>query len=233
MKLIYSILLLFTFTTTLAQENKKLIGFESAIGISELRGNPLFENQTTFKKVFNTGVSFQYNLNNTLSLSSSLYFQNKGTIIPDVLIEDINGTTIGQLRVNENFNFINLPILLRLNYGSKLKLVVDVGPYSGILISQVEKTEGGEKFERKNTDRFKRIEFGLYTGLGLMLDAGNRFFITLKVNNEFGLNDLAVNSNYYNLPINTARFKDVQIYKSGVVKTNTLFLKIGLLRSFK
>jgi hypothetical protein len=233
MKLICTILILFFTISTQAQENKIFIGLETSVGISRLRGNPLFDNNNDYKTVLNNGLSFQYNINNTISLCSGLSFQNKGAIIPYVTIEDVNGITIGELRVDQNFSFINLPFLFRLNYGAKIKVALDLGPYLGILLHQSENTSNRESFTRNNTELYKKVELGLHTGIGSIINIGKGFFITVKINNELGLNDLGVNSTYYDLPVQTARFALAQIYKSGSVKTNTTYFRIGLLHTIK
>ena len=102
-----------------------------------------------------------------------LHWLQKGSVISDINNdEDITNT----------FNYIELPLLLRLNFGDEAKLFVIGGPSIGYLLSG--KT-GGDDIER---DLYEDSEWGLHLGAGVGFGP-----IEIDVRYTDGLSDISAN----------------------------------------
>jgi len=100
-----------------------------------------------------------------------LHWLQKGSVISDIN----NGDD-----VTNTFNYIELPLLLRLNFGDEVKLFAIGGPSIGYLLSG--KT-GGDDIER---DLYEDSEWGLHLGAGVGFGA-----IEFDVRYTAGMSDIS------------------------------------------
>jgi hypothetical protein len=167
MKTISLIVLLFISTFTFSQSNKFQVGASISYGLSEFRG------QTT---QFNTavgismGAMFQFNVSKLFSIHADLNFEGKGAEYPD------DGWTCNncpQTSTQISLSYLTLPVLARLNFGSKSNFFINAGPYVGYRSS-----------DHNNANNF---DFGLTTGLGGQLDLNKNLLLSLELRNNYGL----------------------------------------------
>lgn len=100
-----------------------------------------------------------------------LHWLQKGSVISDINNND---------DVTSTFNYLELPLLLRLNFGDEVKLFVIGGPSIGYLLGG--KTDGDD-IER---DLYEDSEWGLHLGAGVGFGA-----IEFDVRYTAGLSDIS------------------------------------------
>ena len=92
-----------------------------------------------------------------LNLQPELHWMQKGSTINSI---DINGNPADY---TSTLNYLELPILVRVNFGGSLKLFAFAGPSAGYLLG----VTSDDDFLKK--DDFEDIEFGLHVGAGIGL----------------------------------------------------------------
>ena len=213
------ITLIFCTSLLYGQNNKFDIGLEMGPSLKSLRGNDFLDNNNELSFGFSCGLAFQYNFTKLVSIRTNLTFERKG-LTNKSQATDITGNSIGELTFHSNFDYLTIPILGRLTFGKKINFFVNAGPYIGYLIKQTDLTEAfGEfpKTETDNTDNFNRIDFGLTTGLGVVLPINDRLLFTIEIRNNLG---------FYNI-------SSLPVVNDVTIKTNSTNLLIGISYRFE
>jgi hypothetical protein len=204
-----SVILFCTVFTTFGQ-SKIAIGVEGGPNIIFLRGNEIMNQFYDPTIGFSGGATFQYNLGTIVSLHTGLSYERKGAAIRDVVLVDQTGNPTGSYTAHFNYNYLNLPILVRASFGEKTQFFVNAGPYIGYLINQmVVNSDTKKKYD--NTKSNKKIDMGVSAGLGILIPFGEKLAFTLELRNNLGL---------YNVSA-------LQFYPEGAIKTNSTNFLIG------
>ena len=196
------------------QANRFEIGSEGGPSLISLRGNDSLEDFNAPAVGYSAAIAFQYNVSQLVSLRTSLAYERKGALLK-INATDISGNPIVDMKAHLNFDYLILPILVRLNLGNKLKLFVNAGPYLGYLIRQTSVTEAFNEFPSSSTDQteyFKKFDIGLTGGLGCGLPIKNNFILTIEVRHNLGL---------YNT-------SELPVVNEGKILTNSTNLLFGL-----
>ena len=125
-----------------------------------------------------------------LSISPEFHWLQKGG-----KIEDLQGS-VGE--VSRTFNYLEIPLLLKLNFGQKVGFFLLAGPSVGYLLNGTDKDMDGSTTDI-DLDFYKRVEYGAHAGAGIGLGP-----IRVDVRYIFGLNDIFDDS------------QDIQVTNSSV-----------------
>lgn len=109
-----------------------------------------------------------------LALQPELHWMQKGSTIEAI---DINGNPSDY---TTTMNYLELPLLLRVNFGGSLKLFAFGGPSAGFLLS----VNSDDDFLKK--EDFEDIEFGVHLGAGIGLGS-----FEIDVRYMAGLSDIS------------------------------------------
>ncbi|MDZ4749805.1 MAG: porin family protein [Saprospiraceae bacterium] len=99
-----------------------------------------------------------------------LHWLQKGSVIADINGDDITNT----------FNYLELPVLLRLNFGNEAKIFAIGGPSLGYLLSG---KSGDFDIDK---DLYEDLEWGVHLGVGIGLGA-----LEIDVRYMAGLSDIS------------------------------------------
>jgi ABC-type antimicrobial peptide transport system permease subunit len=205
-------------TSVNGQVSKFEIGLEGGPSLTSLRGNDILENFNDPTIGYSGGVTFQYNFPKPISIRTNITYERKG-VVAKLNATDINGNPVGEIKTHSNFDYLTVPLLVRLNFGSRLKLFVNAGPYFGYLIKHTSVTEAFNEFPKSTTDNtgnFKRFDVGLTGGLGCGLPLKSNFIMTIEVRHNLGL---------YNT-------SELPIGNDGTIMTNSINLLLGVAYRF-
>jgi hypothetical protein len=111
---------------------------------------------------------------------------------------------------------------LRHNFLKTEILFIEAGPYLGILLKEittVTRLYSGQKNSSEGTENYKKNDFGVSIGIGLIMPINNRVSISGKINSNIGLCDVS------NL--------DPKMFTGDVIKTNSTSLLVGLIYKLK
>lgn len=208
------IVLILCSSLTFAQTNKFEIGLEMGPSLISLRGNDIIDKNNDLSFGFSSGLTFQYNFPKLISIRTNISFERKG-LTTQGTATDQYGNQIGEITFHSNLDYLTIPILGRLTFGKKINIFVNAGPYIGYLIKQTDVTEAfGEhpKTETDNTDNFKRIDFGITTGLGARFPIKKKLFLSVEIRNNLGITNIS----------------SVSVVNDGAIKTNSTNLLIGI-----
>jgi len=196
MKIKSFLILLVISTQAFSQSNKFEIGLNLGAGLSELRGANSQENSIQGASM---GLLFQYNVTDLFSIHSNILYETKGTELPNSEWQCPNCPKNADLILE----YITVPVLARLNFGSKTKFFINAGPYFGYLMN----------YEWVDN----RFDYGLATGLGGQIDLSENLILSLELRNSFGLTPFTENT----LGFENDRY------------TNTLNLLVGIAYRFE
>lgn len=111
-----------------------------------------------------------------LSISPEFHWLQKGG-----KIEDLQGS-VGEF--SRTFNYLEIPLLLKLNFGQKVGFFLLAGPSVGYLLNGTDKDMDGSTTDI-DLDFYKRVEYGAHAGAGIGIGP-----IRVDVRYIFGLNDI-------------------------------------------
>lgn len=159
-------------------------GVRAGMNISELNISG-----TDTKFGFFGGLGADFNIVNSLSINSGVFFTQKGGRFPNALSEDY-----GHGKIRLTVNFIEIPVYAsyRLHINSEHTSQVFFGPYFdfGVYGKATMEASGHKKSESlfDDTNRFKRFQVGL--GIGIAHTWNN---VTIGLSFQGGLTDVAKN----------------------------------------
>ncbi|MDB5264342.1 MAG: hypothetical protein JWQ14_3625 [Adhaeribacter sp.] len=185
------LLLIAMFSLSLAQAQVKL-GIKGGINYSNIAGDLQEENHYENKIGFLGGVTANFPLvgDGFLSLQPELLYSQKGYQYQDDKVTIDNATY--SIKGKRNFNYLDLPVLLRVNAGG---LFFEGGPQASYLLGIRDNTEIENEGTGNDTKNWKKIEkdnlaeleIGYVAGVGYQ--AANGLGIGLRYNGS--INHLA------------------------------------------
>jgi hypothetical protein len=111
-----------------------------------------------------------------ISISPEFHWLQKGS-----KIKDLSGT-VGE--VSRTFNYLEIPLLVKLNFGKSVGFFLLAGPSVGYLLNGTDKDMDGQTNDI-DLDFYKRAEFGAHVGGGIGLGP-----IKIDLRYIFGLTDI-------------------------------------------
>ena len=144
---------------------------------------------SSFKMGMSFGLSADYKLNKMMYFKSELGFEQKGFKFFNNV--DVNGTS--QIGSYYTYNYLNLPVLLKLKIGNKKNIFINSGIYAGYMISGKERfksTVDGIYPEQKvamNMQNRNRFDFGLALGGGFGIPFFYKKTVALELRYDFAL----------------------------------------------
>ena len=142
------------------------------------------ESEVSTRTVFGIGAVFDLGISNNFILCLEPMYIQKGGRVEEG--EDINSDPGGWVKSS----FIEIPLFLKVTYGSRIRPYLIAGPTMGILLnSDMELEAYGLSFEGDMKDVTRRIDFGLGVGAGITIPVR---FISLFIEGRYtmGLSNL-------------------------------------------
>ncbi len=172
-------MLMFSFTAIQSQDttdepgynSKGRFGIRAGVTISKQNfdGGSLNEDVTS-KFGLDLGILYTLPIGSGLfNLQPELHWMQKGSTIADVNGDDISQT----------FNYLELPVLVRLNFGGSAKVFVLAGPSIGYLIGVDSDIDNAK-------DLYEDIDYSMNIGAGIGLGV-----FEIDVRYMWGLSDIA------------------------------------------
>lgn len=191
--LAFSFLLLSQFGAV-AQHSSWKVGLSFGSSQSEIVGGPLVERFFDPIQTFSPAVNLQYVLNKNFSLIGEFRFERKGIQANQELFSE-EGVVVGSSEQTHHFNYVVVPVLLRLTTGEKWKLFANVGPYLAYLVNQrtlYDTTIDGNSLRQTEDEisRYNRSDLGISAGLGLSILVSERILVNVEARNNFGLSNM-------------------------------------------
>lgn len=157
----FAVMLMMSFSSIQAQDATTTDDYNSSARFG-VRGGVLIARQTfedgnlddNAKSKFGADLAVLFNFpigDGVFMLQPELHWLQKGSVIEDINNDDITNT----------FNYIELPLLLRLNFGESAKIFAFGGPSIGYLLSG---KLGDVDIDR---DFYEDLEWGVHLGFGV------------------------------------------------------------------
>jgi len=131
---------------------------------------------------YSTGLSFQYNFTQTLSLRTGLAYERKGAVDRNVTFTDNNAIKLFSTDIHTYYDYMILPFLVRASFGKRTAFFVNAGTYAGYLLQATyvykDPREGKTKFDF--TNQTKKFDWGLSAGLGVSIPIKEKLMLPLR-----------------------------------------------------
>ncbi|MCD4682851.1 MAG: PorT family protein, partial [Bacteroidales bacterium] len=159
---------------------KLLPGISKSVGLVE----------TNFKFSIEGGVQFVTNFNKVIGIESGLYYRNLGYILDEDLT-DISGELIGSFRIPYNYNYLSLPVLLRLNIHS---FYFALGANLNLFLSGTKNMQGqyiqGIQVNKVDIENAKKFVIDPGFNCGYQFNLNNKFGINLEGRFSYSVNGI-------------------------------------------
>lgn len=186
-----SITILLLGLQSFAQNEKISIGIKLLPGISNSNQKLYI---TSFKPSIGGGAQFIANFNKVIGIESGLYFRNYGYSL-DETITDEDGYAFMNSRSRHNYNYLSLPVLLRLNINS---FYFSVGTNIDFLISATRNIQGtwpqGDQIP-KDIENTKMVVIEPSFNCGYQFVINDKFGINLEGGYSFTVNGILEGTN--------------------------------------
>lgn len=188
-------------------QNDFKIGLNAGINYPHVRGHD-YAKYNNFKVGYLFGVTLDYYLKENLSVKTNINYERKILKIQLTYFNNQAQET-GKENFNEIYEYINIPILLKYEFGGS-KFFVNGGPFFNYLFNTKIKPE--YPYDDSNgVAEQKDFDFGLSVGIGTNISLNEKNDLTIEIRNDLGL-------------IDTGR---VPKHLEGTLKTNAIKLILG------
>ena len=123
---------------------------------------------------FSASIFFQFNAKRIFSLKIASGFERKGAY------------QIDHSNFHYNLNYFVITLLLKAEYGSKVKGFICAGPFGGYLLTAYYTADYLDE-PVDYMKYFKKIDAGISAGLGITIPVKKKFCLSIECRNNFGL----------------------------------------------
>lgn len=168
----------------IAQTRALEVGINGGFNFSSLRGNSFIAANHHLRSGYAGGAFFKYNAPKYYSIQTGISLERKGSTfeVPDS--NRLPSTISGK----ENFDFLVIPVSVRITFGQRPYYFISAGFYYGYLLKETTTTAA---ISMNNTDYYKRNELGYSAGFGISYPIREKIIISLDAINNFALNDIS------------------------------------------
>lgn len=195
------------FSMNLSAQNDFKIGINVGLNYPDIRGNE-FAKFNNFKVGYLFGVTLDFYLKENLSIKANVNYERKIKKL-ELTFFDNQAQETGTENYNEIFEYINIPILLKYEFGNS-KFFVNGGPFLNYLLNNKIDEDYPNDDSGLVTEQ-KKIDFGLSAGIGTNISLNEKNGLIIELRNDFGIIDTGGVPNQVN----------------GTVKTNAIKLILG------
>jgi hypothetical protein len=211
-----TLILLLLSLSLCAQKKTFNIGLQAGPSLISLWGGGVSKDFAKSWVGFSEGISAEYAVTNNFSLASALLYERKGArfVWNGIEVTDNTGKVTGTIKYIERprFDYLTVPLLARVSFGSKMKGFVNAGPYLGYLVSCGVKISGSTREiapSKYNPKDFNRFDIGSSFGLGVSIPLSDKIKLSLEARENIGFSNLSKNT-------------------GSELKTNSVVLLVGL-----
>ena len=191
-KIILSVIIILWFILPVAGQTISL-GAKGGINFSSISGKQSLENQEiSCLRGLSYSIFLEYMLSDKFSLQSGLFYEEKGFKFKSLLI---GGGYWGDFR----FQYIDIPVLIKLKIGKNIKYYLLAGPYTSYLISSKNTTNvwGDEpdslpiQYSDDVTGDFNKLCIGIMFGGGIQVPLYNNLELVFDARYNMGISKAA------------------------------------------
>jgi opacity protein-like surface antigen len=201
-------LLILIISTSTAQQHKWEYGFQGGINLNTAYGSSISKQYRDQTVGLSVGGNLKLNTSAHFGVKVLPSYDVYGWAYRDLLFESdiLSGSKSESLY---KLHYLNLPLLASYSFGNKVKVNVEAGMWSGLLLHStlVIKTKypsGAETVTRNTSNSFKNINAGLSAGIGMQVPLTSRMALGVQVRNTTGLTNIS------KAPASTPNISDIK-----------------------
>jgi opacity protein-like surface antigen len=124
-------------------------------------------------------------LTNLISFQPEALFTSKGFSIKDVIIRDAQGNKIKSITVKHTYNYIEIPLLLKIGIGDKTRPYLITGISPAFLISSKLKDDTGSR----KVSNIETFDLGAVIGAGVEFNISNNTYLFIEPRYNYGITE--------------------------------------------
>ncbi|MCX6246173.1 MAG: porin family protein [Bacteroidetes bacterium] len=165
------------------------IGIEGGPNVSIWYGDSYWGNYFDYGIAFSGGFTFQYNFSKVFSIRTNISFERKSVNSKHYVTVFGDEWGMAEARVKNSLDYLILPILIRSNFGKRVKFFVDAGPYFGLLLQarEIDKMMMWDTTIIQKKTYYLNFDFGISAGLGISIPIGDHFLLSIEARDNLGL----------------------------------------------
>jgi len=171
-----------------AQEVSKFkLGFEGGAGVS------VFQGLLKPGMGYNGGFTCTYMFTDLISVKSGVNYDHRQSR-DEILLHNMNGDVLSHYKNKFNYDFVSMPVLLKLNFGNHIKFFVETGPEIAYLVNRTFLSEDqilNTTTLRNYTDLNNRFDIRVDFGIGMCFPLSDKLDLSFNFRNSFGFGDLS------------------------------------------
>ncbi len=218
MKAFVSLGLIFlTCTMVFGQKNEFFIGVELGPTYTFYRGNEILETLNKPAYRYFGGICIEYKIKNRFSIQTDITYERKGTVArgmkPNFNVDTFQSIEKQPFRTRIVFDYITIPLLLKLQMGNKISFYIEGGGFIGFLLDGKFVTTGDtiSRHTENMTILNNKKDLGISFGVGFNIKINGNKLLTFGLRDNLGLVSIS----------NTPVFND------GTIKSNSTNLVLG------
>jgi opacity protein-like surface antigen len=179
MKKLY-ILVLFLGIGVFAQEKGDVeLGVNSGINLSHVTA--FSDESLSPQSGFNAGLSLEYFFSKRWGVKTEVIYDAKGWIDSYVYTNRDLNLVISETRLN----YVTIPLMATLHFGSKNNWYLNLGPYIGVLLDAEDAKTGADL-----TDDFNSTDIGVAFAAGYRIKLGDNVKLFLEYDFQHGVDEI-------------------------------------------
>ncbi len=204
MRRFFVIVLVFMTSLLFAQDETRL-GFQFGTNFSSIRGNREADKSTTGTN-FLIGFSVEEKVYKRVHFFANINYERKSIISEAFLFDAFDPvSTIKKTDVKSTFQYITLPVTVKIFLDHKNRFFVNLGVFGGYLLAIPENNNSSNKSD------FEDFDAGLNIGVGTTFSVNKNSNLNLWLQNNYGLVNIS------NIPV----------VDNGTIKTNSISLVLN------
>ena len=178
------------------QDSKILLGINMSPGLANISSNMVDNN---YRFGYSGVLRAEYWISKHFSAKIDLGYERKGSRINNIMLADENGDPYGVADLILNYDYIVFPIYGSFRTNGKIRLIVDLGPNLGYLVSQTNKIKSSvaevDSKSENNAKNLNRFDFGINNCIGVGTTIMDKIDLSFGLRGSIGVSNLAKHPN--------------------------------------
>ena len=162
------------------------------IGLQLSATNPSFINNyidNEFRLSYATGLTFDYQINDNLSLMSGFGYERKGSK-SHITVIDQNNNLLGKGDINFNYDYIGIPLMLIYHSEANNGIYFGGGSYATYLLKATSNSKIEIFDNQVFTEDTNRVDIGLALVVGYVKPLSENIYLDIAIREYYGLSKL-------------------------------------------
>ena len=158
---------------------------------------PLLDSLQSSINAYTLGIGLNYQMKKWFAIESGVYYSLKGHKADEVWFTNDGGTSIDTGKITTNYNFIDIPLGININFrANKLRFFIALGGSMNLFIANNTKAIGNKITTENKYDSYPLINFSVNVGAGIDYDFHQKWYLRINPRYQRFLSNIDRNFKY-------------------------------------